>query len=153
MQMPPRMPPVPILPERRYGSLRTIASSCVFSAWLSLVLSLLFGFGMLAVPTPTLPTPVPGYGQRLPDGGDLENPLSGSPGGGLGGLGGLLSLTSGLRVTGGILTIGGGVMGFFCLIALGYGLHLLLDMEENTRITAQALAQIEIGRASCRERV
>jgi hypothetical protein len=121
-----------------------IASGSVFSAWLTLVLSVLFGFGMLAVPTPSPATltPVPGYGQRLPDGSDLENPLGGNPAGALGGLGGLLSFASGLRVAGGILTIAGGIVTFFALIALGYGLHLLLDMEENTRLTAQAMAHI-----------
>jgi hypothetical protein len=137
MQQPPRPTP-PSVPARSYGPLRTLAGACIFSAWLTLVLSVLFGLAMLVAPTPpTLPTAPPG----LPggDGGDLGLPTS--PG--LGQLGPLLGLLlPGLKMIGVVTTIGGGVMSFFFLAGLGYGIHLMLDMEENTRITAQALAQI-----------
>jgi hypothetical protein len=132
MQQPPRPTP-PSVPARSYGPLRTLAGACIFSAWLTLVLSVLFGLAMLVAPTPpTLPTAPPG----LPggDGGDLGLPTS--PG--LGQLGPL----PGLKMIGVVTSIGGGVMSFFFLAGLGYGIHLMLDMEENTRITAQALAQI-----------
>jgi hypothetical protein len=66
--------------------------------------------------------------------------LGADPAGALGAL--LPSFAGGFRVVGGILTIGSGVVGFFCLAALGQSIFLLLDMEENTRITAQAMATI-----------
>jgi hypothetical protein len=117
-----------------------IASSCIVSAWLSLVLSILFGLSLMATPAPTLPTSLPGYIQRGPYGPGLgDDPLGGS---GAGALGALLPLAAGFRVAGGVLTIAGGILSFFCLAALGQGIYVLLDMEENTRITAQALATI-----------
>jgi hypothetical protein len=117
-----------------------IASSCIVSAWLSLILSILLGFSLLATPTPTHPTGLPGYGQ--------SSPYSPGMGGeGLGGgpaaaLGLLIPFAAGFRVAGAIATIAGGVLTFFFLAALGQAVYVLLDMEENTRITAQAMAAI-----------
>ena len=39
---------VPPRPARRYPSLRMVASTCVVSAWLTLILSILGGIGMMA---------------------------------------------------------------------------------------------------------
>ena len=47
-----------------------------------------------------------------------------------------------MKLAGAVTTIGGGILSFFFLAALGQGIYLLLDMEENTRLTAQALIQI-----------
>lgn len=137
MHQPPRAAPPPG-PARSYGTLRMLAGTCIFSAWITLVLSVLFGLAMLVAPSPpAMPAAPPAYPGG--PGGDLGMPTN--PG--VGQLGPLLGiLLPGLKMIGVVTTIGGGVMGFFFLAAMGYGLHLLLDMEENTRITAQALAQI-----------
>jgi hypothetical protein len=126
------------VPARTYGPLRMLAGACIFSAWLTLVLSVLFGLAMLAAPSPpAMPAAPPAY----PGGPDGDLGLPTTPG--VGQLGPLLGmLLPGLKMIGLVTTIGGGVLSFFFLAALGYGLHLMLDMEENTRITAQALAQI-----------
>jgi hypothetical protein len=142
MQSPPRLPPTPAFSERRHGSLRMLASSCIVTAWLSLVLSILFGLSLLAAPSPSLPTSLPGFNQRSP-----YNPGLGDDGLGLGtgpaaGIGALLPFASGFRVAGGIATIATGVLTFFFLAALGQAVYVLLDMEENTRITAQAMSHI-----------
>jgi hypothetical protein len=113
-----------------------LASACIISAWLSLILSVLFGLGMLVAPSPS---GMPGLPPSYPGGGDLGLPS----GGGASQLGPLLTLLGpSLKMFGAVTTIGGGVLSFFLLAALGQGLYLLLDMEENTRITAQALSQI-----------
>ena len=132
---PPRPAAVPALPARSYGSLRMLASGCIISAWLTLVLSVLFGLGMLVAPAaPAMPGLPPGYS----GGGDLG--VGSSPGSQLGPL--LTMLMPGLKMVGAVTTIGGGILSFFFLAALGQGIYLLLDMEENTRLTAQALVQI-----------
>jgi hypothetical protein len=140
MQQPPRPAPPPV-PARSYGTLRMLAGACVFSAWLSLVLSVLIGLAMLAAPSPpALPLGQGAAPPAYPGGGGDDLGFPPSPG--VGQLAPLLGLLPGLKMFGAVTTIGGGVLTFFFLVALGYGLHLLLDMEENTRITAQALAQI-----------
>jgi hypothetical protein len=139
MQQAPRSsaPPPPV-PARSYGGLRLLAGGCILSAWLSLILSVLFGLAMLVAPSaPVGPSLPPAY--PVPGGGDLGLP----PTSGAGQLGPLLGLLlPGLKMIGAVTTIGGGVLSFLFLLALGHGIYLLLDMEENTRITAQALAQI-----------
>jgi hypothetical protein len=138
MQQPPRpVSPLPRpAPPRSYNGLRMLASACIISAWLTLVLSVLFGLGMLAVPSSPA---MPGIPSSIPGAGDL----GASPNPGAGQLAPLINvLMPGLKMLGVVSTIGGGILSFFFLAALGQGLYLLLDMEENTRITAQALAQI-----------
>jgi hypothetical protein len=142
MQSAPRLPPTPVFPERRHGSLRLLASSCIVSAWLSLLLSLLLGLSLLATRAPALPTNLPGYAQRSPYNPGLGGDDLGLGTGPIGGVGALLPFASGFRVAGAIATIAGGVLTFFFLAALGQAIYVLLDMEENTRITAQAMAQI-----------
>jgi hypothetical protein len=132
---------VPFVAERRYTGLRLLASTCIGSAWITLILSLIVGFGLLAAPVaPAGGLPIPPRPELGPDG------MGGLGGGGLGGPGGAASLlpmlAGGLRWVGALTTIGGGVLSFFLLAALGQALYLLLDVEENTRITASALAQI-----------
>ena len=62
--------------------------------------------------------------------------------------GGIANILGNVTVKGGGVafnaagSFGGGILSFFFLAAMGHGLHLLLDMEENTRLTAQALVQI-----------
>jgi hypothetical protein len=129
------------LPERRYGSLRFLASSCVAAAWITLIVSIVLGFSMLAAPAPTPGLPM-GTRPDLDPGG-LGGLGGGGLGGGAGGIGALMPLLAGpLRMIGAISTIGGGVLSFFFLAALGQAIIVLLDMEENTRITAQAMAHM-----------
>lgn len=140
MQSPPRPPAVPLVPERRYGGLRLLASACIGSAWITLILSVIVGLSLLAAPAPAM------GGLQMPARPDLDPGGLGGIGGGMGGgsgAGALLPLLAGgLRWVGALSMLGGGVFSFFLLAALGQGLYLLLDMEENTRITAGALAQI-----------
>jgi hypothetical protein len=112
---------------------------CVVSAWLTLIVSVLMGLGLLAMPTPSATA-----GLAIPARPDLDpNGLGGGTGLGPGGIGALLpALAGGLRWIGAVTTIGGGVISFFLLAALGQAIYVLLDMEENTRITAHAMAQI-----------
>jgi hypothetical protein len=112
---------------------------CVVSAWLTLIVSVLMGLSLLAMPTPS-----PTAGLAIPARPDLDpNGLGGGAGLGAGGIGALLpALAGGLRWIGAVTTIGGGVISFFLLAALGQAIYVLLDMEENTRITAHAMAQI-----------
>lgn len=132
-----RPPVVPLVPERRYAGLRLLASTCIGSAWITLILSVIVGLSLLAAPT----GPTPG-GLPIPPRPDLDpNGLGGV--GGAGGASALLPLLAGgLRWVGALTTLGGGVLSFFLLAAIGQGLYVLLDLEENTRITAGALAQI-----------
>lgn len=137
----PRPPTVPLVPERRHGGLRLLAGTCIGSAWITLVLSVIVGFSLLAAPAPSL------GGLQIPTRPELDpGGLGGLGGGGLGGAGGagawLPLLAGGLRWVGALTTLGGGVLSFFLLASLGQALYLLLDVEENTRITASALAQI-----------
>lgn len=142
MQSGPRLPPTPAFAERRHGSLRMLASSCVVTAWLTLIGSILFGISLMAAPTPSFPTGISGYAQRSP-----YNQGLGDDGLGLGtspapGIGMLLPFAAGFKVAGGIITVATGVLSFFFLAAIGQAIYVLLDMEENTRITAQAMAHI-----------
>jgi hypothetical protein len=136
-----RPPVVPLVPERRYAGLRLLASTCIGSAWITLILSVIVGLSLLAAPA----VPVPG-GLPIPTRPELDPNGLGGLGGGLGGAGAagalLPLLASGLRWVGALTMLGGGVLSFFILAAIGQGLYVLLDLEENTRITAGALAQI-----------
>ena len=127
----------PVLPAAMEGRqlCQWDKDSCADAGFLKIDL---LGLGMLVAPSQTaMPGLPPAY--PSPGGGDLGLPTN--PG--VGQLGPLLGmLLPGLKMIGALTTIGGGVLSFFFLAALGYGLHLLLDMEENTRITAHALAQI-----------
>ena len=138
MQQPPRpaSPLPPPVPPRSYSGVRLLAGGCIVSAWLTLILSVLFGLGMLAMPSQLA---IPGVPQVYPGAGDLGVP----PSPGAGQLGPLISvLMPGLKMFVVVSTIGGGILSFFFLLAMGHGLYLLLDMEENTRITAQALSHL-----------
>lgn len=136
-QPPLRQAPTPLLPERRYGGLRFFASSCIGAAWITLILSVLLGLSMLAAPAPSPGLPIPPRPELDPGG------LGGGGIGGAGGIAALLPLLAGpLRLIGAISTIGGGVLSFFFLAAIGQAILVLLDMEENTRITAQAMAHM-----------
>lgn len=138
MQGAPRPPAAPLLPERRYSGLRMLASMCVVSAWLTLIVSVLIGLSLLAMPTPPTAAGLP-----IPTRPDLDPNGLGGTGLGPGGAGALLpALAGGLRWIGAVTTIGGGVISFFLLAALGQAIYVLLDMEENTRITAHAMAHI-----------
>jgi len=138
VQAAPRPPGAPMPPDRRYSGLRMLASMCVVSAWLTLIVSILMGLSLLAMPTPGA---VPGL--PIPTRPDLDPGGLGSTGVGAGGLGALLpALAGGLRWIGAVTSIGGGVISFFLLAALGQAIYVLLDMEENTRITAYAMSQI-----------
>jgi hypothetical protein len=130
-----------MFPERRYTGLRMLASMCVVSAWLTLIVSVVMGLSFLAMPTPGAPPGLP-----IPQSPNLDPGGLGGLGGmgsGAGGVGALLpALAGGLRWIGALTTLGGGVISFFLLAALGQAIYVLLDMEENTRITAHAMAHI-----------
>lgn len=141
MHAPPRPSAAPLIPERRHTGIRLLASTCIASAWITLVVSVLMGFSFLAAPAPG-PAGLPLPTRPDLDPGGLGGLGAGMPGA-AGGMGALLPmLAGGLRWIGALTLIGGGVLGFFLLAALGQGLYLLLDLEENTRVTAGAMAQI-----------
>lgn len=157
-------PPVPLAAPRKKkrGALRFVASSCVFSAWLTLIFSLLFAGGSFlagaaamstaakaAASSNYFPTPpsatgtVPGLeGDEL---GGIKSPFGGSPLGGspLGGLGNpldmLKSLIAPMSFISGTFTLVSGVVGFILFLGLAQACYALLDLEEQSFQMAQTL--------------
>ena len=166
------MPPPPLLaaPRRKKrGALRFVASSCVFTAWLTLIFSLLFAGGsflagaaaMAAVKsapaTSPLSIPVPpspgatGAASGLE--GDELNALPSSPFGGagagnspLGGMGNPLDMIKGLiaplSFVSGVFTLVSGVVGFILFLGLAQACYALLDLEDQSFQMAQTLQMI-----------
>jgi hypothetical protein len=119
-----------LTPSANRSGARLLAGLCAGSAWLTLVVCVLTGIGLLlrsAIPPPSLP-------------------VAGLEGGGAAQTQALMALLTpllgGVRVVAAIAVIGTGVGGFFALMVLAQALYLLLDVEQNTRVTAQALAAL-----------
>jgi hypothetical protein len=149
--------------RKKRNALRFLAGTCVFSAWLTLVLSLggaLFGFisatGMAATasraaqaaPTylPNTPSPdnpfgsagglgLPGGGMGLPGGG------MGAPG--LGDIGGvLMPFLIALSYAGAVFTLVSGIVTFLLFLGLGQACYVLLDLEEQTFRLSETLGLV-----------
>jgi hypothetical protein len=108
--------------------LRFVAGICVFSAWATLALSVLAGLMIMAAPTPPLPVPgaasAPGAGP-----GDAMATVLGS-------------LMAGMKISGGLMTIGTGIFACLAQLALGLIIYVFIDIEENTRLGAHAMTAI-----------
>lgn len=142
-------------------SLRFLASTCVFTGWLTLVLSLLgggisllMGIGGLAtsaaVPNTANYFPAPGGG--MSGGGDgTEMPTLPGMGGG-GGLGGaagmgvlmpqLGKVIAAMTIGGALFTLVSGVVTFLLFLGLGQACYALLDMEEQQHAISDTLGII-----------
>jgi hypothetical protein len=158
------------IPAKKRSALRFLAGSCVFSAWATLVISVLLavgsflgGFGALATqqrvtsgtqyfqstPTPTA-TPAP-TGETdefsgipgLGGGGATGNPLA-RPG--LpdlsGALSGFQALLAPMFFVSGLITLVTGVLCFLLFLGLGQACYVLLDLEEHQHQLAQVLQMI-----------
>lgn len=151
--VPPALPPVP--PRRNRAALRFVASTCVGSAWITLLASILFAWLTFAAGSRFSRASsgtqyVPRAGATAPGGSGLEG--LGGLGGGAGGQGGLSDLLGGPQATppdlGGLLSggtggggalgmLGGGLLsGFFIASAIGtlvmgvVGFFLFLGMGQ-----------------------
>ena len=111
---PPAPPPARAAPSKRYPALRFIASTCIFSAWATLVLSVILGILIMVA-----------------GGNALGASASLVPGGGVAAAAIL-----------GLAQIIGGLFGFLVLFASGELIYVSLDNEENTRAAAQAMTAI-----------
>lgn len=157
---PPPPPPNAIRTPKKRGALRFVAASCVLSAWLTLVVALLFaglslvaGLGMSASLAASRATHMP-RPQGLPDLGGADSNLGGGlfpqePGGALGqpvaGLGGLPDVrpyVQGLCYASAAFNLVTGVVGFFLFLGLGQACYALLELEEESRRTTQWLEVI-----------
>lgn len=143
---PVRLPPGTVArpPRPKYPGVRFLASSCIVSAWLTLILSLVGGVVMIAssvspdlTPAPQRLSPSPISG--LDDAGTSAEPRSSQSEAMLALMNVLLPS---IKVGSGILTIATGVVTFFLLLALGMLMYVLLDMEQNTRSAAAAMSAI-----------
>jgi hypothetical protein len=112
----------------RYPMLRFVAATCVFSGWATLALSVIVGLMIMAAPTPPLPIPGASAG-GAPGAGDVIAPL----------LGGLMA---GMKISGGLMTIATGIGACLIQLALGLVVYVFIDIEENTRLGAQAMTAI-----------
>ncbi len=156
VQQPPATPlPPPAKPKKSRGSLRFLAATCVFSGWVTLVLSIVFAIGtfmagasaaaMLGAadrsqqyfPPPSSPSMPSMPSPMDPSGGLLggEGGLSPSPlGGGGGPFTGMASLLQksipALSFAGGVFTLVTGVVSFLLFLGLGQVCYVLLDLEE-----------------------
>jgi hypothetical protein len=150
--------------RKKRNALRFLAGTCVFSAWLTLVLSLggaLFGFisatGMAATasraaqaaptylpntPSPDNPFGSAGGGLGLPGGG------MGLPGGGMGApglpdMGGvLMPFLIALSYAGAVFTLVSGIVTFLLFLGLGQACYVLLDLEEQTFRLSETLGLV-----------
>lgn len=112
-----------------------MASTCVVSAWVTLVLSvpggilMMAGGGMSAVAH--LPSAMPGAGPESGGGAGASNLVNT-----------VAPILGGIQFAGGIFTLITGVSAFLVLLAIGLLIYVVLDMEENTRVAAQAMSAI-----------
>jgi len=123
-------------PPRRYPGLRFVASTCVVSAWITLVLSVIGGIMMMAggglSAAAHAPSLMPSTGGEGGAGGAAPNP----------GAEMARLVLGGLQFAGGVMTLVTGVGGFLLLLAVGLIIYVILDMEESTRVAAQAMSAI-----------
>jgi hypothetical protein len=151
-------------PRKSRRSLRFLASTCVFTGWLTLILSvvgggisLLMGLSMLAGgaaaagATNYFPPPAassPGGGSILgggdPDGMPSMPTLPGMPGAGGAGLADLLpgigKMMAVATIGGAIFTLVSGVVTFVLFLGLGQACYALIDMEEQQFRISDTLA-------------
>jgi hypothetical protein len=158
--------------RKKRGALRFVAASCVFSAWLTLIFSLLFAGGSFlagaaAMRLPKAPAassplaipslPAPGSTANAPglEGDDLGmgsapfggSPLGGSPLGGnpLGGGGPfelIRELLPGISFASGAFTLVTGIVGFVLFLGMAQACYALMDLEDQTFQMAQTLQMI-----------
>jgi hypothetical protein len=150
-------------PRKSRRSLRFLASTCVFTGWITLVLSLLgggisliMGLSMLAggaaagstnyFPPPAASSPSAGGFQG---GGDSDGmpsmpTLPGMPGAGGAGLGDLLpgigKMMAAATIGGAIFTLVSGIVTFVLFLGLGQACYALIDMEEQQFRISDTLA-------------
>lgn len=165
--MAPPPPVAPRRPQRKRGALKFVASTCIFSAWLTLVVALLFagaslmaGLGLSAqgaaarsgpqyFPAPT----APGMGdgglegggglgvEGLPGLGGGGSPLGGG-GNPLGGLANALDLRGYMAAAlygSALFNFVTGIVGFFLFLGLGQACYALLDLDEESQRQLQML--------------
>lgn len=153
---PPALGPRPLKRKNR-NALRFLAGSCVFSAWISLVLSLFTAFGLVmtgmgfaatsAAPGSTLSsTPLGGGSSPLGSGaGGEESGIPKLPGADLGGAltGGILArVVPPLCYGSAVFTLFTGVVTFLLFLGMGQGCYLLVDLEEQSFQMSEALGII-----------
>jgi hypothetical protein len=151
VQQQPRVPlPPPAAARKPRGALKFLASTCVFSAWITLALSVL-GAGLSFMgaataaatlgaashsqqyfPTTSSPSPL----DRLNPGGGLLDPEGGSggmsaPSGPFTGMTELFKTAiPAAAVAGGVFTLVTGVVSFLLFLGLGQAFYVLIDLEE-----------------------
>jgi hypothetical protein len=129
---------VPAAPVRRYPALRFLASGYIWSAWVTLIISIAVGGGLMlgagfSAATTTAGNTYPGGTSAGTSGGE----------GGPAAMGALLQLiVPGLKFATGVFTIATGLVTFLLLLAIGEIIFVLLDTEENTRAGAQAMTAV-----------
>lgn len=156
--------------RKKRGGLRFVAGSCVFSAWATLILSILFAVGSFmagaaaaataaratsgsqyfpspsASPSPELPgssTGLPGLGgDEL--GGMGNGPLGGAgPMAGIGAMMGMLqAFIPGICFASGAFTLVSGIVGFVLFLGIAQACYALLDLEEQSFVMSQTLNTI-----------
>lgn len=102
--------------EKRFGSLRFIATVFKILAWITLAFGVVSGIIVLVIGL--------AGGALLPQGASDMGPAMGALGGAVGG------------VIGGLVTVLFSLLYFLCLYAMGDAIHLALAIEQNTRETA-----------------
>jgi len=146
---PPPAPPTPAVPLVRYSpdlqrKIRLLAAGSIVSAWLSLVVFGFWGIYELLRPSEsplaalTQPTGASGLG-----GSGLLGEEEGSSAAREQLVRAVLGfLGQGSRIFRGVILLVTAVSLWYFLLAAGWLLHLILEMAEHQRITAQALAAI-----------
>ena len=156
VQQQPSTPlPPPARARKSRGSLRFLAGTCVFSAWATLVLSILFAIGTFmagasaaammgaasrsqqyfpsTTPTmpsvPSMPSPMDPSGGLLGQDGASPSPMSPSPGP-FTGISMLQQFIPALSLAGGVFTLVSGIVTFLLFMGLGQACYVLLDLEE-----------------------
>lgn len=135
----------PARPRKSRGALKFLAGTCVFSAWITLALSLLgaaFSFMGAAAASASLgaasrsqqyfPTQppgglLPGMG-GLDGGGGASLPMPGGPFSGGADL--LQKALPALGIAGGVFTLVTGIVTFLLFLGLGQAFYVLIDLEE-----------------------
>ena len=151
------LPVAPVAPRRKgRGFLRFFAGSCVGTAWLTLIVSLLLGVGSMVLggsawsggasraSTNYFPTPSPAAGELGGQpglGADGAGGLGGMGAGGAGGVGGMQDALGALNLPGilgalafwsGVLTALTGVVFFVFFLGVGRLAYAYLELEEQS---------------------
>lgn len=153
----------PAKPRKSRVSLRFLASTCIFSGWFTLIVSILFAGGSVVAGMSTQRAFSPGQTQYFPqapaqpetsidvDGIQIPTspggPLGGGPlGGGGAAMGGMGALLDGLKgplfFVSAVVTLVTGVVSCLLFLGLGQVCYVLLDLEEQTYNITQTLQLI-----------